>query len=121
MWRIEKEFKFEAAHFLPNHDGKCKRMHGHSWVGRAILEGQGVEREGPKAGMLMDFGDITAAIENTVEDRLDHHLLNDTLDLENPTAEMIASYLYHAWKNALPGLVAVRIEETCTSGVEYRR
>ncbi|NES98612.1 MAG: 6-carboxytetrahydropterin synthase QueD, partial [Desertifilum sp. SIO1I2] len=33
-WIIYKEFRFEAAHHLPHHDGKCRRLHGHSWVGR---------------------------------------------------------------------------------------
>lgn len=120
MWRIEKEFKFEAAHYLPHHDGKCKRLHGHSWVGRVILDSLVIEHSGPKQNMVMDFADIKAIMQKDIDERLDHWCLNDTLPLESPTAEAIAQFLFNAWKTSLPSLVAVRIEETCTSAAEYR-
>lgn len=119
MFKIEKEFKFEAAHYLPHHDGKCARMHGHSWVGRVILQAAALEHVGPKQNMVMDFADVKAVMELDIEEKLDHHCLNETLPLESPTAEAIAAYLFHAWKHSLPSLRAVRIEETCTSAAEY--
>lgn len=118
-FRISKEFRFEAAHYLPHHDGKCARMHGHSWVGHVVLESEVIENTGPKQNMVMDFADIKAIIEKDVENLLDHHCLNVTLPIESPTAEAVAMFLYNAWKYALPTLVYVRIEETCTSAVEY--
>jgi 6-pyruvoyltetrahydropterin/6-carboxytetrahydropterin synthase len=36
-WLIYKEVRFEAAHRLPYHDGKCQRLHGHSWIGRVYV------------------------------------------------------------------------------------
>lgn len=26
MWTLQKDFRFEAAHKLPHHDGKCARL-----------------------------------------------------------------------------------------------
>ena len=51
MFRLEKEFSFEASHQLPLHDGKCARLHGHSWKGRIIIEGEELATTGPKSGM----------------------------------------------------------------------
>ena len=30
--RVRRRFGFEAAHRLPNHPGKCRELHGHSYV-----------------------------------------------------------------------------------------
>ena len=30
--RITKEFRYEGAHALYNYDGKCKNIHGHSYI-----------------------------------------------------------------------------------------
>lgn len=119
MYRISKKFTFEAAHFLPRHDGKCRRMHGHSFVGYAILQGDALHPAGPKSGMLMDYGDISAILKPFVDERLDHFLLNDSTGLEDPTSEMLAKWIYEQLLPSLPNLVAVRIEETCTSAAEY--
>jgi len=120
MWTLTKRFTFEAAHRLAYHDGKCARLHGHSWVG--YIECCGVElfERGSKTGMLIDYGDMSAALEPIVDGQLDHHYLNETLNLESPTSEVIAQWLYNALKTKLPLLSAVTIEETCTSRCEYR-
>ncbi len=118
---LTKQFKFEAAHQLPAHDGKCQRLHGHSWVGRVIVRGTQLHAAGPKVGMLMDFADIKAVIEPTVDECLDHHYLNDSLRMTNPTSERVAEFLFNVWKEKLPGLVAVEIDETCTSSCRYSR
>lgn len=120
MWRIEKEFTFEAAHQLPHHDGKCKRLHGHSFRGRLICEGHELRNQGPKQGMLVDYADLKAAIEPLMREYLDHHFLNETLKLESPTAEEIARWIYDRVKTQLPAITAVAIDETCTSRCEYR-
>ena len=38
--RIGKLFKFEAAHRLPNHPGKCKNLHGHSYKLEVVVNGE---------------------------------------------------------------------------------
>ena len=120
MFRLEKEFRFEAAHQLPNHDGKCRRLHGHSWVGRIIVEGPDLHVEGAKAGMLIDYGDLSAMVKPLVEKSLDHYHLNESTGLNNPTSEELARWVYNQLKPDLPLLTAVQIDETCTSRAEYR-
>ncbi len=48
QWTIYKEFRFEAAHRLPYHQGKCCRLHGHSWVGRVYITRDHLDETGPK-------------------------------------------------------------------------
>lgn len=120
MFTLTKEFKFEAAHKLPKHDGKCARLHGHSWVGKLVVAGDRLVSEGPKAGMLKDFGDLSAGLKPLVEQCLDHHYLNETTGLENPTSEEVARWVYDRLKPIVPELVAVEIQETCTSSCTYK-
>lgn len=115
MWTITKEFRFEAAHKLPQHDGKCQRLHGHSFVMRVTLKGPHLRHAGPKVGMLSDFGDISAVVKPLVETQLDHHYLNETVPLENPTSEELARWVFYTVKPQLPLLHSVEIDETCTS------
>lgn len=120
MFILTKQFLFEASHQLPLHDGKCKRLHGHSFVGHVVVEGEQLVASGPKSGMVMDYGDISAVLKPLVEASLDHWHLNDSTGLANPTSEELARWVFERLAPQLPGLVAVRIEETCTSSAEYR-
>lgn len=85
-----------------------------------MCEGEELVSGGPKTGMLVDYGDMKAAVARLLDDYLDHHHLNDTTGLENPTSECLAKWVYDTLCPTLPDLVAVRIEETCTSSCEYR-
>lgn len=119
MWTISKQFKFEAAHYLPHHDGQCQRLHGHSWVGYVYLSGKSLHSTGPKRGMVIDFSDVKTVLKPLVDGYLDHWFLNETTGLENPTSESIAQWIYDRLKPDLSALVAVRIDETCTSSCIY--
>lgn len=83
-----------------------------------VTGGQLIE-EGPKAGMVIDYGDIGGLLKPFVDDYLDHWFLNESTELENPTSEELARWIYHELKPFLPGLHSVIIEETCTSRCEY--
>lgn len=120
MFRLEKQFRFEASHQLPNHDGKCARLHGHSWIGRLVVEGEELQTLKTKEGMLIDYGDLKKVIDPIVEEYLDHHHLNESLEMASPTSEKIAQWIFYRVKPQLPMLVAVVIEETCTSRCEFR-
>lgn len=120
MFELTKEFRFEASHQLPNHDGKCQRLHGHSWRGHIVLRGDELQTLGPQQGMLMDYGRVKAILTPFVEEKLDHHHLNETTGLENPTSEMLARWIYTMLEPHFGGLLhAVKIEETCTSSCIY--
>jgi 6-pyruvoyltetrahydropterin/6-carboxytetrahydropterin synthase len=121
-WLVYKEFRFEAAHTLPHHDGKCRRLHGHSWVGRVYVRSDRLIEGGSKQGMIMDFADIKKYIQPLLDDYLDHYYLNDTTKLESPTSEAIAKWIFEKLSEAgLPGLHSVEIQETCTSGCRYQK
>ncbi len=110
--KIWREFRFEAAHFLPlvPEDHKCRRLHGHSY--RVRLEVEGLVG---KDGMVADFADLKRAWES-LHTQLDHRCLNDVID--NPTSENLAIWI--ANQLGLEGLVAIAVSETETTGCELR-
>lgn len=112
-----KEFRFEAAHQLPNMPPghKCARLHGHSFVLEVHLEGE----VDPHSGMLVDYGDIKHAFA-PLHDQLDHRFLNEIEGLDNPTSENIVRWIWEHLKPSLPGLSALVLRETCTVGCSYR-
>lgn len=114
--KLVKSFGFEAAHWLPTfpEGHKCRRMHGHSFRVEVIVEGE-VPRE---KGYLLDYGDISRAIE-PIRAELDHYVLNEIQGLENPTSEVIARWVYDRIKAVLPQLSEVVVHETCTSRCHY--
>ncbi len=119
MFEIEKTFSFEAGHTLTHHDGKCKNPHGHSYVLKIALRKKALEPSGPKKGMVMDFGGISAHVKPMIEKYLDHAWLNTTLETETPTAEFIAEWIFKHLEKKLPGLYKVTIFETATSSASY--
>lgn len=113
---LVKDFRFEAAHFLPNvpEGHKCRRTHGHSFRGEVSVKGP----LDPKLGWVIDFADLRNSIDPIVRD-LDHYLLNDIAGLENPTAELLAVWIWNRLAPSLPNLHRVTLEETCTSRCHY--
>ena len=114
---VFKEFKFEAAHRLPNlpPEHKCSRLHGHSFTVQLHVEGP----VKPEVGWIIDFGEIKS-IFKPYYNMLDHHYLNEINGLENPTSENIAFWIWDRVKPDLPILSAVVVKETCTTGCVYR-
>jgi 6-pyruvoyltetrahydropterin/6-carboxytetrahydropterin synthase len=113
---LVKDFRFEAAHWLPNvPDGhKCRRVHGHSFRGEVAVRGE----IDAATGWLMDFADLKRAVDPIVH-KLDHYLLNDIEGLDNPTSELLAVWIWRKLAPALPMLHRITIEETCTSRCHY--
>jgi 6-pyruvoyltetrahydropterin/6-carboxytetrahydropterin synthase len=114
--RLERTYRFEAAHFLPKvpPGHKCARMHGHSYLIEIAIEGE----VDPEGGWVMDFAEIDEHVSPLVK-LVDHQVLNEIEGLGNPTSELLAVWL---WKRlaALPGLVEVVVSETPTSRCVYR-
>ena len=111
---LRKEYGFEAAHFIYNHPGKCRRLHGHSYRLFVSIEG-GVD---PETAMIMDFDDLSRVVNECVIQRVDHHFLNDLIPLS--TAENIAVWIWDQLKPALPILSQIELFETHDSCVIYR-
>lgn len=114
---IFKEFRFEAAHRLPNVQAshKCFRLHGHSFQFAVYVGGEIDAR----AGWIIDFAEIKNAVAPILE-QLDHHYLNEIPGLENPTSERLAQWIWVRIHDVLPGLAQIIVRETCTSGCVYR-
>ena len=114
--KIYKEFRFEAAHRLPNvpAEHKCGRLHGHSFAVKITING----RVGKESGWVMYYADISAAFK-PIRKQLDHYYLNEIDGLENPTSENIACWIWQRLKPKLPELFSIEVKETCTSGCIY--
>ena len=115
--RLERSYRFEAAHFLPRvpPGHKCARMHGHSYQIEVAIEGE----VDPDRGWVMDFAEIDEHVVPLVR-QLDHQVLNEIEGLENPTSELLARWW---WTKLVPGLgqllAEVVISETPTSRCVY--
>lgn len=68
--------------------------------------------------MLLDYGDISRVLRPLIEEVLDHHDLNVTTGLVNPTSETLARFVFDRLQGSLP-IHAVTIFETCTSACRY--
>lgn len=111
--RVRRRFDFEAAHRLPDHPGKCRELHGHSF--RLVVT---VERPvDPASGLAVDFTELKRVVRETVIDRVDHTYLNDVID--NPTAENLVVWIWARLREALPGLVEIELFETERCSVVY--
>lgn len=120
-FELRKSFAFEASHVLTCHDGKCARLHGHSYVMTLVLRGSHLQSSGAQRNMLADFCDISAAAKTVIASHLDHHHLNDTLKTDSPTAEFIARWMYRTLAPRLgPRLVEVELRETASAVAIYR-
>lgn len=120
MFILEKTFKFEAAHVLTHHDGKCARPHGHSYVCTLSFLGDQLQSQGPKQNMLIDFQDISTVVKPMINTYFDHYNLNETLDSDSPTSEFIARWIYNYLSPKLPLLHSVTLKETTSSSVTYK-
>jgi 6-pyruvoyl tetrahydropterin synthase/QueD family protein len=110
---LHREYKYEAAHWLPHvpNDHKCRRMHGHSYRLTVTVRGE----IHPTTGMLIDYEDIDAIVDPVIE-LLDHHTINDVIS--NSTAENQAVWLWEQLEK-LP-LSAITVHETARASCTYR-
>lgn len=74
--KISKTFTFDAAHQLPNHIGKCKNLHGHTYRLEVIVCGEIREDNGSSSeGMILDFGILKGEVKSAFLDAWDHAFL----------------------------------------------
>lgn len=139
---VGKTFTFHAAHRLPNHNGKCRNLHGHTYtlevtVTKPIVP---VDPDSPSTaeGMVVDFQLLKDIYKEMVEPQVDHRYLNETLDMLVPntwdpendavtpltTCEHIAMWIWRVYTDFLTGealligtedFVRIKLWETPTS------
>ena len=114
---VLKEFEFDAAHYLPEYNGKCVRLLGHSFIQLGKVEGRRDHE-----GMGIDFMRLINIVKENVLVHLDHACINDILP--QPSAENISVWVWNKLKDLLHGdnydLYEVEVWETKTSGCIYR-
>ena len=76
--------KFSAAHELPDYDGACRNLHGHTW--QVVFEIEGTVQP---SGMIYDFKLLKPLLDSILPD---HQFLNDFE--QNPTAENLSQYIF---------------------------
>jgi 6-pyruvoyltetrahydropterin/6-carboxytetrahydropterin synthase len=93
-WTLKVRDKFSAAHYLKEYQGKCEKVHGHTFQVEVVV----AVRELDRTGIGFDFTEIKKALAAILPD---HTLLNEVFPF-NPSAENIARHLYGELKRRYP-------------------
>lgn len=138
--RVTRQFDFEMAHALPNYDGPCRNLHGHSYRLFVTVAGHPInDKKNPKHGMVIDFGDLKRLVKEEIVNDLDHAVMISSdvpadqyknIDMLNkvhvtdyqPTCEnMVIDFALRIKSKLPPGieLVSLRLHETATSYAEW--
>lgn len=95
--KICRTFKFEAAHRLAHHDGRCSRPHGHSYRLELVFSGTVYPPHAgnPQSGFVADFGRLDRIVRTELLDRhLDHHDLEKSMPgLPYSSAELVSAWI----------------------------
>lgn len=139
MFKIAKEFQFDACHMLDGHNGKCHNLHGHTY--RLLVEiSNELITSGSSADMVMDYADIKSIVKQQIIDQLDHAYLynqNNTNERQiaellqqmqrkvfafpcRTTAEGMSKFIFDRLSHFLP-VSMIKLWETPTSYCEYQR
>jgi 6-pyruvoyltetrahydropterin/6-carboxytetrahydropterin synthase len=112
IWR---RYVFQSAHRLPNVPAghKCGRMHGH---GFEVILHANVSLRGGDIGVDYDYLD---SCWEPIHQQVHHACLNDIRGLENPTSELIASWIWARLKPTLAELSWVTVYETAYCGAHF--
>ena len=137
--RITKEFRFEGAHALPGYDGRCRNIHGHSYLMYVTVKGEPLKgTSSPKEGMVVDFKELKAVVNEHIIDKFDHALVmrSDALLAQEiaagypnvmlvdfqPSTENLICYFAQVLKENLPAgaeLFSIKLHETAGSYAEW--
>ena len=115
---ITRKLVFDSAHFITDHEGKCKNLHG----GRYDIEISIKDRIDPMTGFVIDYSLIKNITKNLVINKFDHKTLNFTcpeLSWRSST-EFLAIVIWEILIEYLPNLKKIKIYETETSYCEFK-
>ncbi|MBL7930292.1 MAG: 6-carboxytetrahydropterin synthase [Bacteroidia bacterium] len=138
--RVNKQFTFDMAHALYNHNGACRNIHGHTYTLTVTLLGEVKTNPGKSDdGMLVDFSWLKELVKTEIISVYDHALvLNGNsphrdlkldrsfdkviyLDVQ-PTCENLLLIMVRKLKSDLPPdltLQYVSLQETPTAKAEW--
>ncbi|WP_425449347.1 6-carboxytetrahydropterin synthase QueD [Dethiothermospora halolimnae] len=138
MYLLKTEHSFDSAHFLANHNGKCKNIHGHRWRVEVSIKSKDLIDNGESYGMVIDFSKFKRDVREIV-DFYDHALIieKDTMVKETynnlvddgfkiitvefrPTAENLAKKFYDLVSARGYEVQEVMVYETPNNCAMYR-
>lgn len=115
LGKLKKEvtarFTFEASHFLPSYNGKCKNVHGHSYKLEVTVSGS-IHYTKFQEGMVIDFHILKKLVDEKVIQTHDHANLNTLYSV--PTAENMAVKIFdiiHKAMKKTPGFANCKLEK----------
>lgn len=100
--KIAKDFRWEMAHRLQCHKGKCFNLHGHSYKLQVEFEGN----VDTSTGMVLDYFDVKDTVAPIV-DELDHSVIiwdKDTILLEK-ISELNSAHVVVPFESTAENLV----------------
>jgi 6-pyruvoyltetrahydropterin/6-carboxytetrahydropterin synthase len=108
LWR---RYRFQSAHRLPHVSPghKCGRMHGHGFEAIVLV----------RADDAATTHDTLDAAWAPLHMRLNYRCLNDLRGLDNPTSELLSSWLWNQLRPSLPALTGVTVFETASCGSHF--
>lgn len=109
---VTKEFSFSGAHNLVGYQGKCEKLHGHTWKVLVTVDSPVGEN-----GLAFDFVTLKQIVIDKAIETLDHSYVNDII--KNPSAENISIWIWAQLKDEIP-LHEIKVYESPTSYVTYR-
>jgi len=110
MYTLIVRAKFEAAHNLPGYEGKCARLHGHSYRVEAEFSGHHLDSQ----GMLCDFTDLKSVLNEFLPD---HTYLNEIMPYPT-TAENVSRWIFEQLKARGLPVTSVTLWETENNPLE---
>ena len=93
-WILTVKDRFQAAHFLKEYEGKCERIHGHTFYVEVRVSVKSLD----KTGIGIDFKIIKKALSDILPD---HTLLNEVYGF-NPSAENLSRHFFKELKKRFP-------------------
>ena len=130
MYYLKTSASFDSAHFLAGYEGKCANIHGHRWKVEVSINGEVLQQEGTKRGMLIDFSDLKKAVHD-MADSFDHALIYESGSMKEttiaamndegfrlievpfrPTAENFAKYFFDVLSGQGLSVRSVTVYET---------
>jgi 6-pyruvoyltetrahydropterin/6-carboxytetrahydropterin synthase len=135
MYADRVEVIFDAGHRLLKYKGKCELPHGHTFKVEIMLSSEKLDQ----MGFVLDFVEVRDKVGKWIDENWDHAFLVNNQDEEmlralnmlkekktfvfhdeNPTAEVMAKYLYDHVHKLYGDLVSkVRIWESPNQYAEY--
>ncbi len=121
-WKLCTEFTIDSAHSIDGYNGKCARLHGHTY--RIRLEAESDRLHPSKylatPDMVCDFRELKWAAADVEKRGLDHANLNDLLP-GITSAERLAEFVHQETKKRIPESISLKVTvwETPNSWVEY--